>query len=57
MVRESTAFIAKTKQKQNTKKPHTRKKYGQLMFKRSELPNGFQRRVFKGKVREGPQAV
>ena len=24
-------------------KPHTRKKYGQLMFKRPELPNGFQR--------------
>jgi len=33
------------------------KKNGQFMLKRSELPNGFQRRVFKGKVREGPQAV
>ena len=29
------------------------KKNGQFMLKRSELPNGFQRRVFKGKMREG----
>ena len=33
------------------------KKNGQLMLKSSELPNGFQGRVFKGKVREGPQGV
>ena len=48
VVRESTAFIAKKKKNNQkptttTHKPHTRKKYGQLMFKRPELPNGFQR--------------
>lgn len=33
------------------------KKNGQFMLKDLNSPNGFQRRVFKGKMREGSQAV
>ena len=40
-MKESTVFIVGPS-----------KENGQLMLKRSELPGGFQGRVFKGKMRE-----